>query len=372
MHIYGSKKNVKAKITVLVKSLKAHASNSMFVDVFRRCIGFKVPSGEIIDQSCLSTMLWLIKKLLKENLESRRGIQLNMCDNEERMAIRKAGGDALVATMKLLPAISQMGDFMVHFEDVPASFGRKRLEQSVFKQKIDNADQDRVSLVFFIELLTEALLTHEQLEHERLVYVFNNADKDQSGTVDFLEFKQLIKNVPGMDQTSDYEIVAMFTSAAEEDGEDDQHGEPTLSREEFVTLCQGKLKSVLGREVLKSLEQQIDSLQIGYHSLLSDHIKRLFDKFDTDRTGEISASEFPALMAHIGMDDMTQEQTDAVLKEIDDDGAVADAKICHIYQTHIHMHKFCADANYPPYQPPLSCFVFVVFLSLALSVQKMV
>merc|ERR1712166_295090 len=76
----------------------------------------------------------------------------------------------------------------------------------------------------------------------------------------------------------------------------------------------------MGATVLNSLESQMNSVEIGYHSLLSDYVKRLFDQFDSDGTGEISAQEFPALMAHVGQSDLSSDQLDRILKEVDADG----------------------------------------------------
>merc|ERR1712070_1269192 len=125
------------------------------------------------------------------------------------------------------------------------------------------------------------MFTHEEQEHERISKVFRAADIDNSGTVDYTEFKTLMKNIPGMGNISNYELTFMFANAADQDSDGDQDGESALSEFEFIRLCQGKLKAVLGREVLNNLEGQLGTKQIGYHTLLSEYVKGLFDKFDT-------------------------------------------------------------------------------------------
>ena len=77
-------------------------------------------------------MLWVISKIL-QSAETRKGLNLDICDAQERLDIRRSGGDALVGTLKVKPALNLQSGLMKNL-NLPPETGQEQLEKDIFKK----------------------------------------------------------------------------------------------------------------------------------------------------------------------------------------------------------------------------------------------
>jgi hypothetical protein len=220
------------------------------------------------------------KSAIKGSQHAALGLDLDLCDNQERLAIKKAGGDALVATLALVPAVNLLEDLIKHLHPYESYTSKQRASSKLRKNdpirrqtmktqkgsvkdtlsyssyKLD-AGRKRTSLVTMLEVFTEALLKHDGEEGECMRNIFRHTDVDGSGDIDLGEFKQikqLVVTIPGLSNMSEYEIHHLFNSAIDDqhgyadDAEDEEEEEPSLGEEAFIKLAQGKLNRRLDED----------------------------------------------------------------------------------------------------------------------------
>jgi len=301
---YGQKKAVKAKLKVLIKSMKACSKDSPLIDVFNRLCGFRVEKP--LDTSILSTILWGVQTLIKANGTAIR-LDLNMLDNQERMAIKRASGIEInLASMNSEPATMILKKLCVTMDQDSSA-----IAEQIIKKEIVNYDEKQIiSLVTFIEALTGCLLNQQSIEHDKFSLLFKKVDEDESGIVDYEEFTNLIKSTPALSHLSDYQVCSMYNSATED---------CEMTEDIFIRLAQGEMKTLVGQDVLSNIDA-ISSEDAGYLAILSGHVKKMFDDFDPDKTGEIAIAKFPELMMEV-QEGISTVEISRIIKLIDVDGS---------------------------------------------------
>jgi len=131
--------------------------------------------------------------------------------------------------------------------------------------------------------------------------------------VDYEEFTSLIKSMPAMQHLSQYQICNMYNSATED---------TEMTEAVFIALAQGEMKNQLGRDVLDNIAN-MDADEASYLGILSGHVKKLFDEFDPEETGEIKTETFGDLISKVqdNKDVMSAEESKRVVKLIDVDNS---------------------------------------------------
>ena len=83
------------------------------------------------------------------------------------------------------------------------------------------------------------------------------------------------------------------------------------------------MKTALAQQLLSGIQASLDSTEktATYSQMMAEHVKTVFNKLDTDGTGEISVEEFPALMKGVVGLNMSKNEASAIVRIIDKDGS---------------------------------------------------
>eukprot|EP01064_Diplonema_japonicum_P027395 TRINITY_DN394_c1_g2_i1.p1 TRINITY_DN394_c1_g2~~TRINITY_DN394_c1_g2_i1.p1 ORF type:complete len:275 (+),score=118.31 TRINITY_DN394_c1_g2_i1:44-826(+) len=140
--------------------------------------------------------------------------------------------------------------------------------------------------------------------------MFRQFDTDNSGKIDFMEFKMLARkmNIEMSDEALRESIVAAGNT---EDME--------LDLAEFVDWLRSV--EVDGKDQFSMLKAKIKSQ--GMRPLSNDQIQALqecFNTFDTDGSGSIDMQELGNVFSSFGQD-LSKEEIEAMIREVDDDGS---------------------------------------------------
>ncbi|CAK4100100.1 unnamed protein product [Aphanomyces euteiches] len=140
--------------------------------------------------------------------------------------------------------------------------------------------------------------------------VFQQFDRDQSGTIDASELQALLQALgqPVDDKAKLHDILTII----------DTSGDGVVSLDELTTwwICMQR------RTIATTNAAELQSQLINYHAVSKEGIKelrKLFDHFDTDKSGSIDRHELKHLLARLGVHP-TDAERHKLMKTIDTSG----------------------------------------------------
>jgi Ca2+-binding EF-hand superfamily protein len=163
-------------------------------------------------------------------------------------------------------------------------------------EEVDCADHEVVDAVRLHELAVEMNMTTEDVLGAKRI--FDSFDVDGSGNIDYEEFEVAVQQiltiyVPNRDELRPDRIKALCHSFWA-DGDKDNSGSI-----EFHEFLQWYSSNGFSEDILLSeVQREVRQLARTYHMSLDyvESIKRIFDSYDADESGELEEEEFSGML----------------------------------------------------------------------------
>jgi Ca2+-binding EF-hand superfamily protein len=340
---YGTKKLVKPKLRVFLKSLQAYNGTDEWVRLFCQFCGVETKrrkkkqggedneaegggekrssaQGGFFNVHLLTTFLDFLRSILSK--PERFGFS-QVDDLERKFIQRKLGHPCLaVAVLTLDASLHELKQRMEYFAtDHDRTHLLLKGVQDKAVELVYGHEKTKVVAVSFEEVMLSfsgAMVWQYEQELEQLERVFHMFDENHDDGLDFNEFVKCAQGLPSLHLVGVDELQRLFNRYSSDDGINLECFQHAIS-EKLREMCGGTTNFIQSIVDLVAIRKPPEWLK-----LTTLETKKFFDKYDSDTNGSLSREEAKDMLKKL-YEAISDQELGSVIRIIDSSG---DNEIC--------------------------------------------